>query len=92
MRMKQTSVAMTTDTWPRLDWRVVDAIWGEIVAPGGGKATANGIVASAPAARVAPTACLCVQCGHVSETPNDCPLCGSVAMLNLSRVLDREEI
>lgn len=56
MRMKQTSVAMTTDTWPRLDWRVVEAIWQTIVAPTPISVQASGIVASVESVKVHATA------------------------------------
>ena len=40
---------------------------------------------------ISPKAVLCCQCGQVSETAQNCPYCGSVAVLNLARILDRPE-
>jgi ribosomal protein S27AE len=40
---------------------------------------------------VEPTAVLCIDCGKVSETRNECRKCGSSAVLNLARLLDRAE-
>lgn len=71
-------------------WGVLEVIREEIVPLRGCRTQLQPIVATVPVAKVHPTACLCVQCGHVSEAVNDCPLCGSVAMLNISRLLDRE--
>lgn len=65
--------------------RMSRVIHGEIVPQEGSRTQAVTI----PAAKVNATACLCVECGEVSNTPNDCPLCGSKAMLNLARILDR---
>lgn len=50
---------------------------------------ARAIVASLLPAKVNPMACLCVNCGEVSNTVRNCPVCQSVAMLNISRLLDR---
>jgi hypothetical protein len=65
---------------------VLEVIVKAIVAPEGGTVARRGIVVDVP---VSNTACLCVACGRVSETANDCEWCGSQAMLNLSRILDR---
>lgn len=40
-------------------------------------------------AKVSPLACLCVDCGKVSETAQNCQHCQSKAVLNLAKVLDR---
>lgn len=72
-----------------LDTEAIEVQWQAIVAPAALTVARRPLVASVPVARVHPTACLCVACGRVSETVRDCPWCESVAMLNLSRILDR---
>ena len=42
-------------------------------------------------AQLPPNAILCIDCGRISEAPQNCPVCGSRAVLNLGRLLDREE-
>ena len=36
-------------------------------------------------------AILCANCEMISAAPGHCPVCGSAAVLNLAKILNREE-
>jgi len=87
--MTRWQTAIEARGWVVVDDRALEVATEVIVAPECSKVARHGIVVSVPVSvAVSPIACLCCQCGKVSETVRDCEWCGSKAMLNLSRVLD----